>query len=106
MCHECFFEKARNGSDEPLKDVHVDFPTNELIPEVADKMTDEMAQEIFPKVWEENKKELKEMSKKELAYEMFGAGAYIALSIMLEMQYQKGLKDKKPENGNTSNSKK
>ena len=109
MCHECFFERLNNGNDEPLKDVHVDFPTNELVPELANEMTNEMVEEMFPKVWEKGKKELKEMSKKELACEMFGAGAYIALSNMLEMQYQKEMEEKKneiKENGDTNNSKK
>ena len=82
MCHECFYDRAEKGGDEheALENVHVDIPTNELIPKIASEMTDSMVNEIFPDVWEEKKHELKEMSKKELAYEMFGAGAYIALS--------------------------
>lgn len=94
MCHECFLDKAHNGNDEPLEDVHVDFPTNELISELANKMTNEMVEEMFPEVWG-RKNELKEMSKKELAYEMFGAGAYIALNNILQMQYQKEMEEKK-----------
>ena len=92
MCHECFLDKTENGSDEELKDVHVDFPTDELISEVSDRMTDEMVEEMFPKVWEERKNELKGMSKKELAYEMFGAGAYIALNGIMQMQHEKEMK--------------
>ena len=105
MCHECFLDKLEKGSNEPLEDVHVDFPTNKLIPEVANNVTNEMVEEMFPKVWEERKHQLKEMSKKELAYEMFGAGAYIAINEMMQLQYQEGMKGKK-ENANNNNSKK
>lgn len=103
MCHECFLNKVHNGNDEPLEDVHVDFLTNELISEMANNMTNEMVEELFPKVWDERKNELKEMSKKELAYEMFGSGAHIALSSILQMQYQKELIENRSENANTNN---
>src|SRR3989338_5549486 len=78
MCHECFHKRAEEGGDEnvPLEDVHVDIPTYEMIPEVASNMTDTLVNEVFPDIWAEKKDELKELSKKELAYEMFGAGAY------------------------------
>ena len=94
MCHKCFLDKVHNGSDEALKDVHVDFPTNDLINETASRMTDSMVEEVFPKMWEERKHELKEMSKKELAYEMFGAGTFIALSNIMQLQHQKETKEK------------
>ena len=95
MCHECFLEKAENGSDVELKDVHVDFPTENLIEETANRMVTEMVDEMFPIVWTERKNELKEMSKKDLAYEMFGAGAYIALSNVLKLQHEHGMKAEK-----------
>ncbi|MBI2647598.1 hypothetical protein HYW99_03915 [Candidatus Woesearchaeota archaeon] len=105
MCHECFLDKLEKGGNEPLKDVHVDFPINKLIPEVANNMTNEMVDEMFPKVWEERKHQLKEMSNKELAYEMFGAGAYIAINGMMQLQYQEEIKGKKG-NANDNNSRK
>jgi len=95
MCHECFLEKAENGSDEELKDVHVDFPTENLIEETANKMVNEMVAEMFPIVWNEDKHKLKELSKKDLAYEMFGAGAYIALSNFMKLQHELGMKEEK-----------
>ena len=95
MCHECFYDRAEKGGDEheALENAHVDIPTDELIPKIASEMTDSIVNEIFPDVWEEKKHELKEMSKKEMAYEMFGAGAYIALSNFMETQRRHESKD-------------
>ncbi|HIG93449.1 TPA: hypothetical protein HA242_01215 [Candidatus Woesearchaeota archaeon] len=95
MCHECFLEKAENGSDVELKDVHVDFPTENLIEQTANNMVNEMIEEVFPALWNEDKTKLKEMSKKDLAYEMFGAGAYLALSSFMKLQHEEGMKDDK-----------
>ena len=93
MCHECFLEKVENGSDEELKDIHVDYPTEDLIEETASRMVDQMIEEVFPGVWNSKKSELKDMSKKDLAYEMFGAGAYIALSNMMKIQHEQNMKE-------------
>ena len=95
MCYECFLEKVENGSDEELKDIHVDYPTEDLIEETASRMVDQMIEEVFPGVWNSKKSELKDMSKKDLAYEMFGAGAYIALSNMMKIQHEQNMKEKK-----------
>ena len=95
MCHECFQNRAENGSDEEIKDVHVDYPTESLIEETANRMVNQMVDELFPMIWNENKTRLKEMSKKDLAYEMFGAGAYIALSNIMKLQYGQASKEKK-----------
>ena len=93
MCYECFLEKVENGSDEELKDIHVDFPTEDLIEETASRMVNQMIEEVFPGVWNSKKRELKEMSKKDAAYEMFGAGAYIALSNMMKIQHEQNMKE-------------
>ena len=37
MCHECFQDRAENGNPEELKDVHVDYPTENLIEECSYK---------------------------------------------------------------------
>ena len=95
MCHECFLERAENGSGEELKDVHVDFPIENLIEGTANKMVNQMIGEVFSLVWNERKNELKELSKKDLAYEMFGAGAYIALSNFMKLQHEQGMKEQK-----------
>jgi len=89
MCHKCFYDRAEKGGDEngPLENVHVDIPTNELISKTASGMTDDIVENVFPDVWSEKREELKKLSKKELACEMFGAGAYIALSNFMRSQH-------------------
>lgn len=95
MCHICFQKRSDNGSGKELKDVHVDYPTHDLINETASRMVDDMVKDVFPKLWNSRKKELKEMPKKELAYEMFGTGAFTALSTMLKLQHERGMKEQK-----------
>lgn len=48
----------------------------DLVTELAEKTSLKFTEEAFPYVWKEAKKELKEMSKKELAKEMFCEGAF------------------------------
>lgn len=92
MCHKCFLERTENGSNENLKDVHVDYPVESLIEEAASNMVNQMIDEVFLPLWKKDKHELKELSQKDLAYEMFGAGAYIALSNLLKLQYEQSMK--------------
>jgi len=96
MCHECFYERVEKGGDEngPIKNVHVDIPTDKLISKTADGMANDLVENLFPELWSEKKDELKELSKKELAFEMFGAGAYTALNNILRMKCPKGNKER------------
>ena len=82
MCFECFNNK--NYPDEELKDVHVDIPINEIQENVCSEMADKMVNDIFPEMWQSKKEELKEMSKKNIAEEMFGAGVYLGVKAFLE----------------------
>lgn len=100
MCHLCFQERVDKGSGEELKDVHVDYPTYDLIDETASRMVDDMVKDVFPNIWNNRKKELKEMPRKELAYEMFGSGAFIALSTILKLQHKQGMKEQKEDKKN------
>lgn len=95
ICYDCFSEMTKKGSKEELKDVHVDFPPEVVIEQTAGKMVDQMVAEVFPMMWSEKKREFKEMSKKDLAHEMFGAGAYIALSNIMKLQHEQGMKEQK-----------
>lgn len=97
ICYDCFSEMSKNGSKEDLKDVHVDFPPEVLIEQTSSKMVNQMVAAVFPLMWSERKREFKEMSKKDLAHEMFGAGAYIALSNVMKIQHEQGMKDKEKE---------
>src|SRR3989344_6088948 len=82
MCYECLI--TRVPADEEIKDVHVDIPTAKMPEIAASGMADKMVEELFPGLWSERKNELKEFSKKDLAAEMFGAGAYIGVKAFME----------------------
>lgn len=97
MCHECFFGRAEKGLAEDLKGVHIDIPPETLIAQTASNMVNQMVDEVFPMLWGKRKGEFKEMSTKDIAHEMFGAGAYIALSNFMKMQYERDMKDMKKE---------
>ena len=91
MCHLCFAKKDEFKED--MIDVHVDLPQEKFIEETANSMVNDMVKDVFPRIWGGEKTKLKEIPKKELAYEMFGRGAYIALSTMLKLQHELGMKE-------------
>lgn len=93
MCQICFQARVDSGKGEELKDVHVDYPVGDMITETASRMVNDMIKDVFPKIWDSRKKELKELTKKELAKEMLGAGAFIALSTILKLQQAQGQKE-------------
>ena len=100
MCHICFEKRIEKGSGEDLKDVHVDYPADSLIEETANRMVHDMVEDVFPKMWSNEKNKLKEMTKKELAYELFERGAYITLSTVLKLQHEQGMKQEKERDKN------
>ena len=81
MCHECFIKMEPQG--EEMKDVHVDIPTEHLPETIASGMADSLVTDMFPELWNERKDGLKDLSKKELAIEMFGAGVYLGVKTFL-----------------------
>lgn len=82
MCYECFITKEH--LEEEIKDVHVDIPMDKIPEVTASGMADTLVEEVFPEVWSERKNELKEVSKKDLAIEMFGAGVYLGVKQFIE----------------------
>jgi len=82
MCYECLI--TRGPSEEEIEDVHVDIPMDKMIETAVSGMADKMVEETFPELWRERKSELKEMSKKNLAEEMFGAGVYFGIKTFIE----------------------
>ena len=92
MCYECFITKEL--SDEEIKDVHVDIPTDKMPEITAAGMADGMVKEAFPELWSERKSGLKQMSKKDLAQEMFGAGIYFGVKTFMESMKQKEEQEK------------
>jgi hypothetical protein len=95
MCYDCFQNAGELAKGEDLGEVHIDMPMDELIPE---NLTNFLVEEAFPDVWKERKEEFKAMSKRDLAEEMFGAGAYIAIQQMLSTMKQiDNVEDEKPD---------
>lgn len=86
MCYECFITKE--PSDEEVKDVHVDIPMEKMPETLASGMADRMVEEVFPELWSKRKNGLKEMSKKNLAEEMFGAGVFLGIRAFMDSMRQ------------------
>ena len=84
MCFECFQNTDEKNIPDDISKVHIDIPKEKLLDTMPDAMTSSMVEEMFPDIWKERKEELKEMSKKELAEEMFGAGIYVAINNFLK----------------------
>lgn len=83
MCYECFQNAGELAKGEDLGEVHVDIPMDKMDELIPENLTNSLVKEAFPDVWKERKDELKAMSKRDLAEEMFGTGAYIAIQQML-----------------------
>ncbi|MBI2548436.1 hypothetical protein HYW21_03730 [Candidatus Woesearchaeota archaeon] len=86
MCYECFITKEL--SDEEIKDVHVDIPRDKMSEFAASEFADNIVEETFSALWSDRKEELKEMSKKDLAQEMFGAGVYLGVKEFIDSMKQ------------------
>jgi hypothetical protein len=96
LCYTCFQDpkSTKNFTDDELKNVHVDAPLEELADEVADKFAAMMVTEAFPKIWSEKKEDLKELSKKDLSKEMFGAGVYMEIQAFMDSMQETEKKKK------------
>ena len=86
MCYTCFqnSKSIKNVSDEELKNIHVDAPMDELTDTIAEDFADAMVEDVFHNVWSEKKRDLRELSKKELSKEMFGAGVYMGIQAFMD----------------------
>ncbi|MBI2138705.1 hypothetical protein HYU13_03895 [Candidatus Woesearchaeota archaeon] len=95
-CFECFRKLQEEWSNEESDGIHVDFPRDKLNEYLPAAVIRSMVEDVFPKIWHERKEMLKEMSKKELAQEMFGAGVHLAVGSLFDMKkkYEMG---EKPE---------
>ena len=97
-CSECYFKKGEEISKGSSGKLHVDIANEdigELLPRV---MVEKIVEGVFPELWNENKEELKAMSKKELAEEMFAGGAFLAINSMMQMS-EKTRKTKNADKG-------
>jgi len=86
ICYLCFQnpKNFKKFSDDERKNVHVDIPVDNLMDTIADSFTSMMVDELFPKVWSEKKEYLRELSKKNLSKEMFGAGVYMGIQSFID----------------------
>ena len=76
ICYKCFTTHDHPDEDE---DIYVDIPEDKASETTAASMADKMVAEVFPNIWNEKNHELKIMSKKDLAEEMFGAGVFLGV---------------------------
>lgn len=53
-------------------------------------MKDDLLKEEFLPYWQENEEDIKEMSKRDLAEDMFGYGVYIAMKRFMESMKKEG----------------
>src|SRR3989344_4575779 len=83
MCYDCFQNAGELAKGADLGEVHVDIPMDKMDELIPENLTNSLVEEAFSDVWKERKEELKAMSKRDLAKEMFGTGAYIAIQQML-----------------------
>ncbi len=102
MCYECFQNAGELAKGEDLGEVHVDIPMGKMDELIPENMTNALVEDAFPEVWKERKEELKTMSKRDLAEEMFGAGAYIGIQQMIyTMKHLDKMQDEKSDRQDT-----
>jgi len=86
LCYSCFQDpkKYEHFSEDERRNVHVDAPLEQFADTVADNIAAMMVEREFPGIWSEKKEELKELSKKDLAKEMFGIGVFIGAQACMD----------------------
>jgi hypothetical protein len=86
MCNKCFRdpENFKNSMNENFEKIHIDMPTDDLLDTFADNFAESLVEDVFQHVWYQKKRELKDLSKKELSKEMFGAGVYLGLQTFFD----------------------
>lgn len=84
ICFECFQTKPEI-QEMDLGRVHIDIPPDKISEIGPDLLMGDVMSGVFPEVWQDNKEKLKDLSKKDLAQEMFAAGAMAILNLMEDM---------------------
>jgi len=64
----------------------------------VEKMAEEFTDQQFPKIWEHSKKQIKELSKKDIAQQMFFTGAAMILEGLQQQQHNEEESSEKVEN--------
>jgi len=83
-CFECF-QKLDECPREDIGKIHVDIPMDKMDDMMPNLLMSYVMEEVFPQLWEDEKPELKKMSKKELAEHMFAAGASTMFDALMEI---------------------
>jgi len=83
-CFDCFQKLEKEWSEEEYSKVHIDLPMEKLDEIIPTAITEKLIQEDFSNLWKTKKSELKEMSKKELAEQMFAEGIHSMITMMKE----------------------
>lgn len=82
-CYECFLKVEDELSEEEIKSMHVDFK-NEEFDEFVEKKAIEVAGKAFDIIWKEMRDEIRDMSKKDIAQNMFAAGVSIGVKTFID----------------------
>lgn len=85
VCFECF-QKVRNTLPDNPEKVHIEVPESKLGEVMPDMVISTLMEKMFPEVWQDRKSELKGMPTKDIAAEMFAAGAGLAVEFMVGLQ--------------------
>jgi len=103
-CLDCFKNLDKKQYSDKNAKVHIDIPLNEIMSydestllNFATITADSMTNDVFPKFWNDAKNEVKDLSKKGLAEEMFHAGAVNMLYGYLKLTEEMSKKNNKKE---------
>ncbi|MEM0492698.1 MAG: hypothetical protein QXS02_01875 [Candidatus Thermoplasmatota archaeon] len=100
MCYECFTDKKNIKSlqkEEPGT-VHINMTLDQMIDKISEDFSRGLTDDVFPEIWRDKKIDLKELSKKDLAREMFSAGVFFGVQAFMDsMQNLENLGFDSPE---------
>jgi len=97
-CFECFNKMKDKWSGDDFEKVHVDIPMDKMDEIMPEMLMNSVLNEVFPQLWKEKKSDLKQLSKKEIAEEMFAAGAESMIDVLKEMDKISGEEINKMQN--------
>ena len=89
MCYECYKNPPTEISEKGPSKIHIDIPTDKLTEIFYEGIAKSIKEEIFPKLWQERKEELKNLSKKELAELIFIEGAVMGAGFLFDTMKEK-----------------
>lgn len=99
MCFTCFKKSGDEIKPEYVESgkVHIDIPTKEFAEEMPNIIASAFVEKVFPELWKEHKEEIKEMSKKEIAREMFGFGIEVAVDYFIRAEEEEEIEQSKTD---------